>query len=144
MPNDPESAHPTKRVQNGREGSLSIAPADATRHRVVPAALATCAEDVESASVWGFRDTAFGINARGHVELSGNRYALSGNELPLLMPWTRETLAVDLATLIRFSAALLGLDAERAERTPQKIASGLSGDPVPPSTGSGANVIRNS
>jgi len=70
--------------------------ADASERRIVPDAPRTEAGDVEAASVWGFRDTAFAVNARGHVVLSGERYALSGRELPELMPWARDTLGVDL------------------------------------------------
>lgn len=46
--------------------------------------------DEESLDVWGFRDTAFRVNARGHVEVTGDRYPdLSGHELPNLLPWFR-------------------------------------------------------
>jgi alkyldihydroxyacetonephosphate synthase len=63
---------------------------------IVPEPLRVPAEDAESEEVWGFRDTAFAVNARGCVELTGGRYALSGRELPHLLPWMSETLAVPL------------------------------------------------
>ncbi|MBL8019333.1 MAG: FAD-binding oxidoreductase [Leptospirales bacterium] len=46
----------------------------------------------ESLDVWGFKDTSFIINERGHVELSGTRYELSGQDLPRLLPWINRTL----------------------------------------------------
>lgn len=46
----------------------------------------------ESLDVWGFKDTRFTINERGHVELIGNRYELSGKDLPKLLPWISRTL----------------------------------------------------
>ncbi len=41
----------------------------------------------ESLHVWGFDDTRFVINPAGHVVLEGNRYLLSGHELPSFLPW---------------------------------------------------------
>ena len=53
-------------------------------------------EDEESLDVWGFRDTRFFMNDRDVVEIAGNRYELSGCELPLLVPWARKVLKVEL------------------------------------------------
>ncbi|OGQ04562.1 MAG: oxidase [Deltaproteobacteria bacterium RIFCSPLOWO2_12_FULL_44_12] len=50
----------------------------------------------ESLDVWGFKDTSFRINPKGHVELSGTRYELSGQELPNLFPWVRDVMGIDL------------------------------------------------
>ena len=50
----------------------------------------------ESLDVWGFRDTAFQVRPDETVVLTGSRYELSGAVLPDLLPWTRETLGVDL------------------------------------------------
>lgn len=36
---------------------------------------------------WGYNDTSFSINHRGHVELTGNRYLYSGKELPSFRAW---------------------------------------------------------
>lgn len=54
------------------------------------------AEDVESNDNWGFRDTRFSINERGHAVILGNRYELSGKELTRLLPWIRETVDIKL------------------------------------------------
>ena len=44
--------------------------------------------DDESFDVWGFTDTVFRFNERGHIEVSGTRYPdLSGQELANLRPW---------------------------------------------------------
>jgi alkyldihydroxyacetonephosphate synthase len=50
-----------------------------------------------SADVWGFADTAFTILPNGNVAVTGSRYALSGLELPDLLPWMKRVLAVDFA-----------------------------------------------
>jgi alkyldihydroxyacetonephosphate synthase len=52
--------------------------------------------EAESLDVWGFRDTHFDISENGHVIIRGNRYELSGKELPRFLPWVRETLELDL------------------------------------------------
>jgi alkyldihydroxyacetonephosphate synthase len=52
--------------------------------------------EAESLDVWGFRDTHFDISENGHVIIRGNRYELSGKELPRFLPWVREVLEVDL------------------------------------------------
>ena len=53
------------------------------------------ADETESPDNWGFADTRFSINDSGHVTILGNRYELSGKELPRLLPWIRETLGID-------------------------------------------------
>jgi alkyldihydroxyacetonephosphate synthase len=52
--------------------------------------------EAESLAVWGFRDTHFDVSENGHVIIRGNRYELSGKELPRFLPWVREVLEVDL------------------------------------------------
>ncbi len=52
--------------------------------------------DEESLDVWGFRDTHFDISENGHVVIRGNRYELSGKELPRFLPWVRDVLGVQL------------------------------------------------
>jgi len=52
--------------------------------------------DAESLDVWGFRDTHFDVTENGHVIIRGNRYELSGKELPRFFPWVREVLGIDL------------------------------------------------
>ena len=63
-----------------------ILPGDPPRRRI---------ED-ESLDVWGFRDTTFLVRPDETVVLTGSRYELCGAVLPDLLPWTRETLGVDL------------------------------------------------
>ncbi len=58
--------------------------------RIVPEPLPVDPRDVESLDVWGFRDTAFRLRADGVVEVTGDRYELSGQELPDLVPWVQE------------------------------------------------------
>jgi alkyldihydroxyacetonephosphate synthase len=50
----------------------------------------------ESPDAWGFRDTYFRINERGHAVLEGNRYELSGQELTEFLPWMRRSFGVPL------------------------------------------------
>jgi alkyldihydroxyacetonephosphate synthase len=53
-------------------------------------------EQLISPDVWGFRDTQFAVLPNGNVTLAGARYALSGQELPDLLPWVQRVLGVDL------------------------------------------------
>ena len=61
--------------------------------------------DGVSLDVWGFKDTRFQINSGGHVELAGNRYNLSGQELPGLLPWMCNVLKSPLAPDNRYDPA---------------------------------------
>ncbi|MBK6587472.1 MAG: FAD-binding oxidoreductase [Acidobacteria bacterium] len=63
---------------------------------IYPEPIVIGADEAESWENWGFRDTSFAINERDVVEITGSRYELSGQELPRLLPWIRETLAIDL------------------------------------------------
>ncbi len=67
-------------------GKLEVGGLEAGE-RIFPGPAPSHPEDRESPDVWGFSDTCFRVNSRGHVELTGSRYALSGNELPDLLPW---------------------------------------------------------
>jgi alkyldihydroxyacetonephosphate synthase len=68
-------------------------------NRIVPEeAPAPGPGEAESLDVWGFKDTHFDISENGHVTIRGNRYELSGKELPRFLPWVREVLAVNLDT----------------------------------------------
>jgi hypothetical protein len=58
-----------------------------------------------SLDVWGFSDTHFQINSAGNVELSGDRYALSGRELPSLLPWMSQTLQIELDPRDQYQAS---------------------------------------
>lgn len=63
---------------------------------IYPDPIVIGSDEAESWENWGFRDTSFAINERDVVEITGSRYELSGQELPRLLPWIRETLAIDL------------------------------------------------
>lgn len=54
-----------------------------------------------SLDVWGFRDTHFQFSSSGAVELTGDRYTLSGHELPALTPWMSGVLGVPLSSETR-------------------------------------------
>ena len=43
-------------------------------------------EDGERFDGWGFADSGFRVLANGVVEMGGDRYELSGTELPDLLP----------------------------------------------------------
>jgi len=66
-----------------------------TSQRIVPAP-PPADGDAVSLDAWGFQDTAFQRLPNGNVTLTGGRYALSGQELPHLLPWIRQVMAVDL------------------------------------------------
>jgi alkyldihydroxyacetonephosphate synthase len=51
--------------------------------------------DEERQDGWGFADSAFRVTPGGQVEMTGERYALCGHELPYLLDWMREVLGVD-------------------------------------------------
>lgn len=63
---------------------------------IYPKPFEPSADDIESSDVWGFRDTHFSINERGHAVIEGSRYELSGKELTRLLPWIRETIDIKL------------------------------------------------
>ena len=63
---------------------------------IYPKPFKISANDTESNDVWGFKDTRFAINERGHAVIEGNRYELSGQELTRLLPWIRETIDIEL------------------------------------------------
>src|SRR5258705_11457854 len=45
---------------------------------------------------WGFSDSGFRIGAEGGVEFTGSRYAISGKQIPSLLPWAEGILGVPL------------------------------------------------
>ena len=63
--------------------------------RIVPKPLPIDDDQELAADAWGFRDTSFSMLPNGSVALSGNRYALSGLELPSLLPWVSDVMRVD-------------------------------------------------
>lgn len=62
------------------------------RELIIPGPPKVDPRDDESQDVWGFKDTRFQINSSGNVELAGQRYSLSGHDLPGLLPWMSNTL----------------------------------------------------
>jgi alkyldihydroxyacetonephosphate synthase len=67
--------------------------------KIVPAPPRASPQDEESLEVWGFKDTRFQIDPSGTVELTGNRYELSGQKLPSLLPWVCEQMQVKIDPL---------------------------------------------
>lgn len=63
---------------------------------ITPEPLKITADETESFDNWGFKDTRFSINENGVATILGSRYELSGQELPRLLPWIRETLNIEL------------------------------------------------
>lgn len=61
---------------------------------IYPEPLRPDPKDALSLDVWGFADTRFAINENGNAFLVGNRYELSGVELPALIPWVRDVLGI--------------------------------------------------
>ncbi len=66
------------------------------RNLIYPEPLKITADETESFQNWGFADTQFAIKKNGNVTILGDRYELSGQELPRLLPWIRETLGIAL------------------------------------------------
>ena len=64
--------------------------------RIIPGPPPIHADERESPQFWGFDDSSFGILPNGHVTFTGARYALSGAELPDILPWVRGILEADL------------------------------------------------
>ena len=63
--------------------------------RIVPNALPVEDDSQLAQDAWGFRDTSFTLLDNGSVSLTGQRYALSGLELPSLLPWVSEVMSVN-------------------------------------------------
>ena len=63
--------------------------------KIVPDALPVEDDEQLAPDAWGFRDTAFNLLPNGSVTLTGGRYALSGLELPSLLPWVSDVMSVN-------------------------------------------------
>ncbi|MEP6765669.1 MAG: FAD-binding oxidoreductase, partial [Gemmatimonadaceae bacterium] len=68
---------------------------NAPSKRIVPKALPVEDDEQLARDAWGFRDTSFKLLENGSVTLTGNRYALSGLELPNLLPWVSDVMSVN-------------------------------------------------
>ena len=64
--------------------------------RFVPPLYTQPAGEAESDENWGFADTRFVIDDNNIVKLTGKRYLVSDQELPHLVPWVKEMLALDV------------------------------------------------
>lgn len=71
--------------------------AERTADRIEPGPPPTDGDADLAPDVWGFKDTAFTVLPNGRAMLTGARYALSGIELPDLIPWVRATLGTDFS-----------------------------------------------
>lgn len=65
--------------------------------RIVPTALPVEDDAQLAHDAWGYRDTSFKLLDNGSVTLTGKRYALSGLELPSLLPWVSGVMSVDFS-----------------------------------------------
>lgn len=54
------------------------------------------ADEIESLEEWGFKDSGFAINDNGNATFTGKRYSLSGIEMPVLVPWVKEMMNVEV------------------------------------------------
>ena len=70
---------------------------DPQARRIVPEPAEVGPDEVESPDTWGFRDTRFVARPDGVVVMEGDRYELSGQELPDLLPWAQETFHPDFS-----------------------------------------------
>jgi len=70
---------------------------DPTEERIVPEPIEIRPDEVESLDAWGFRETRFVARSDGVVVMEGDRYELSGQELPDLLPWAQQTFHPDFA-----------------------------------------------
>ncbi len=77
------------------DGRPAWKPGDAYE-RIVPPPPKATSRDTESLDVWGFDDSKFEVNKRGKVEMTGSRYALSGEELPDFIEWAKDVIGVDI------------------------------------------------
>jgi alkyldihydroxyacetonephosphate synthase len=59
----------------------------------------------ESINVWGFQDTRFRMDSEGVVEVTGNRYPLSGQQLPSLIPWFSKLMDVEISAAEKYQSS---------------------------------------
>jgi len=82
--------------KSGWKASGRALAAGEVPQRIIPGPPPSAAGDEESLDVWGFKDTGFSIDARGVVKLTGTRYELCGEELPNLVPWIEDVMAIQI------------------------------------------------
>ena len=54
-------------------------------------------DQIEHHSVWGFKDSFFELTHQRALIMRGQRYALSGQELPYIVPWIENLMKIKLA-----------------------------------------------
>jgi hypothetical protein len=59
----------------------------------------------ESIDVWGFQDTRFRMESEGLVEVTGNQYPLSGQQLPSLIPWFSKLMDVEISAAEKYQSS---------------------------------------
>jgi alkyldihydroxyacetonephosphate synthase len=59
----------------------------------------------ESIDVWGFRNTRFRMESEGFVKVTGNRYPLSGQQLPSLIPWFSKLMDVVISAAEKYQSS---------------------------------------
>lgn len=65
-------------------------------YRIYPPAPVLKADEIESLVEWGYEDSGFTINERGHATFTGERYGLSGIEMPTLVPWVSNMMQIEI------------------------------------------------
>lgn len=73
--------------------------------RIFPPSKGGNDETQESMDVWGFNDTKFQTDSSGVVEVTGDRYPLSGQKLPALLPWISNLMEVSIPTDLALSSS---------------------------------------
>jgi alkyldihydroxyacetonephosphate synthase len=59
----------------------------------------------ESIDVWDFQDTRFRMGSEGLVEVTGDRYPLSGQQLPSLIPWFSKLMDVEISAAEKYQSS---------------------------------------
>ncbi len=83
-------------VHGDRDARIPTPGAEPPLERIYPPSIPQDTPDDLRLDGWGFKDTEFRINTAGHVELSGSRYALAGQELPHLLEFMRDQIQLPL------------------------------------------------
>jgi alkyldihydroxyacetonephosphate synthase len=68
-----------------------------TARRIEPDPPSRDPRDAEHLDVWGFADSGFALTADGELTFTGERYPISGQQLPDFLPWARDVLDAPLA-----------------------------------------------
>jgi alkyldihydroxyacetonephosphate synthase len=85
-------------MRHGRPEGIDLI-AGRTPERIVPGDPPTDGDEAVSLSSWGFEDSRFEARADATVTLTGDRYELSGAELPDILPWVEGVIGIELDPL---------------------------------------------